>query len=57
LKLGDELLNVVDPAYGAKAEPEEERPSSSVRGPKITLELNDGQECSASETDGWNRKP
>jgi len=61
LKPGDDddelLLNVADPAYGAKAEPEEERPSSSVRGPNITLEPNDGHECSASDTDGGNRKP
>lgn len=48
---------VVDPEYGAKAEPEEERPSSSVLGPKRTPELKDGQECRARDTDGWKRKP
>lgn len=48
---------VADPEYGAKAEPEEERPSSSVRGPKMTPEPKDGQECRARDTDGWKRKP
>lgn len=47
---------VVDPEYGAKAEPEEERPRSSVLGPRRTPELKDGQEgCRAR--DGWKRKP
>lgn len=55
-----EVLNpgeVADPEYGAKAEPDEERPSSSVLGPKRTEELKDGQECRARDTDGWKRKP
>lgn len=39
---------VADPEYGAKAEPEEERPSP---------ELKVGQECRARDTDGWKRKP
>lgn len=48
---------VADPEYGANAEPEAERPSSSVLGPKMTPELKVGQECRARDTDGWNRKP
>lgn len=48
---------LVAPEYGAKAEPEEERPSSSVLGPKMTPELKDGQECKARDTEGWKRKP
>lgn len=58
MKLGDEPLNAGDPAYGAKAEPGDGRPISSVLGlPKITLELNGGQEWRARDTDGWKRKP
>lgn len=49
--------DVAEPEYGAKAEPEEERPSSSVLGPKMTPELKDGQECRDRDTDGWKRKP
>lgn len=49
---------VADPEYGAKAEPEEERPGSSLLGPSRTPELKDGQEgCRARDTGGWKRKP
>lgn len=49
---------VADAEYGAKAEPEEERPRSSVLGPRSTPELKDGQEeCRARGTGGWKRKP
>lgn len=50
---GEALVNAVDPAYGAKAEPEEDLPSSSVLGPEITLVLYAGHEYSAKEADGW----
>lgn len=44
--------------YGAKAEPAEERPSSSVLGPRRSPELKDGQEeCKARDTGGWKKKP
>lgn len=51
-------LKPEDAEYGAKAEPEEERPRSSVLGPRSTPVLKDGQEeCRARDTGGWKKKP
>lgn len=44
LYAAEALLNAVDPAYGANAEPDDDLPSSSVRGPVITLVLYAGHE-------------
>lgn len=52
LKPGEGLVNAVDPAYGAKADPDEDLPISSVLGPDITLALYAGHEYSAREADG-----